>query len=215
MTTKFLDRLSNDLTQLLEDPIDYNVPNNQIFKIHSYILQSRSPYFKKKFNETPFNDDHVKVLKPHDISVKVFDIIIKYIYDGIISLEKLKFAQFYQTSYQVKNFNKIQDFCNDIITKHPNTIFESENFLTLPEDALISIIKRDDLQLEESKVWEYVIRWGKAKNTILPTNIEEWKSDDFITLKQCLPHIRYFNISNIDVLDKLFRIYKFSKQNYG
>ncbi|RHZ60899.1 hypothetical protein Glove_350g32 [Diversispora epigaea] len=86
MTTKFLDRLSNDLTQLLEDPIDYNVsievgeaPNNQIFKIHSYILQSRSPYFKNKFNETSFNDDHVKVLKLHDISVKAFDIIIKKI----------------------------------------------------------------------------------------------------------------------------------------
>ena len=54
MTTKFFDRLSNDLTQLLEKPIDYNVtieigeaPNNQIFKLHSYILQSRSPYFKR------------------------------------------------------------------------------------------------------------------------------------------------------------------------
>ncbi|RHZ60897.1 hypothetical protein Glove_350g30 [Diversispora epigaea] len=88
-----------------------------------------------------------------------------------------------------------QDFCNNIIDKHPNTIFESEKFLTLPEDTLIPIIKQDDLKLEESKIWEYVIRWGKAKNTTLHTNIEEWTSDNFVTLKQilkqCLPHVKY------------------------
>ncbi|RHZ60898.1 hypothetical protein Glove_350g31 [Diversispora epigaea] len=253
MTTKFFDRLSNDLTQLLEDPIDYNVsievgkaPNNQIFKVHSYILQSRCPYFKKKFNEIPFNDNHVKALKMSDISVKLFNIIIKYIYGGIISLEKLEnsiifdlliasneleldellehlqthlvnnnaswlrlnFTRVYLTSHQVKNFNKIQDFCYDIITKHPNTIFESENFLSLPEDVLISIIKQDDLQLEEIKIWEYVIQWGKAKNSTLPTNLAEWTSDNFLTLKEtlkkCLMHIRYFDVSGEDVVEKIF-----------
>ncbi|RHZ60967.1 hypothetical protein Glove_350g43 [Diversispora epigaea] len=253
MTAKFFDRLSNDLTQLLENGVNFDVtieigeaPNSQIFKVHSYILQSRCPYFKKKFNEIPFNDDHVKVLKISDISVKLFNVIVKYVYGGIISLEKLEnfiifdlliasneleldelveylqthlvnnnaswlrlnFSRIYQKSYQVKNFKIIQNFCNDIIAKHPNTIFESENFLTLPEDALISIIKQDDLQLDEGKVWEYVIQWGKAKNTTLPTNIEEWTSDNFITLKQtlkqCLPHVRYFSFSHEDVLDKLF-----------
>ncbi|RHZ77449.1 hypothetical protein Glove_177g128 [Diversispora epigaea] len=195
MTAKFFDRLSNDLTQLLEDTTDYNVsieigeaPNNQNFKVHSYILQSRCPYFKNKLNETPFNDDHIKVLTiPNtNISIKLFNVIIKYIYGGIISLEKLenstifdlviasneleldelveylqtylvnngaswlrlKFAQIYRTSYQVKNLEIIRDFYNDIIAKHPNTIFESENFHSLPENALICILKQDDLQLE-------------------------------------------------------------------
>ncbi|RHZ65614.1 hypothetical protein Glove_313g19 [Diversispora epigaea] len=255
MTTKFFDRLSNDLSQLLEDPIDYNVtieigeaPNNQIFKVHSYILQSRSPYFKYKFNETPFNDDHIKVLTmPNiNISIKIFNVIIKYIYGGIISLEKLenssifdllitsneleldelveylqtylvnncaswlrlKFDQIYRTSYQVKNLEIIRNFYNDIIAKHPNTIFESENFHSLPEDALISILKQDDLQLEEGKIWEYVIKWGKAKNSTLPTDLDKWTSDNFLilkeTLKGCLPHIRYFSFSNEDVIKKLF-----------
>ncbi|RHZ65613.1 hypothetical protein Glove_313g49 [Diversispora epigaea] len=255
MTTKFFDRLSNDLTQLLEDPTDYNVtieigeaPNNQIFKVHSYILQSRSPYFKNKFNETPFNDDHIKVLTmPNsNISIGMFNVIIKYIYGGTISLEKLenstifdlviasneleldelveylqtylvnnhaswlglKFTQIYRTSYQVKNLEIIRDFYNDIIAKYPNTIFESENFHSLPEDALISILKHDDLQLEEGKIWEYLIKWGKVKNSALPTNFDKWTSDNFLTLKEtlkgCLPHIRYFSFSNEDVVEKLF-----------
>ncbi|RHZ70089.1 hypothetical protein Glove_275g72 [Diversispora epigaea] len=98
---------------------------------------------------------------------------------------KLNFAQVYQTCYQVKNFDIIQKFCNNIIAKHPNTIFESEKFISLPEDALISIIKLDDLQLDEDKIWDYIIQWG--------TNPDEWTSDYFValktTLKNCLPHV--------------------------
>ncbi|RHZ72849.1 hypothetical protein Glove_236g66 [Diversispora epigaea] len=248
----FYDNLSNDLTQLLEDPIDYNVtieigdaPLTYIYKVHSIILQSRSLYFKKKFNEITFNDDHVKVLKLSNISVKVFDVIIKYIYGGKISLEKLEnstifdlviasneleldelveylqiylvkncvswlrleFARIYKKS-QVKNLEIIKDFYNDIIAKYPNTILKSKNLHSLTEDSLISILKQDDLQLEESKIWEYVIEWGKAKNPSLPTNLDKWTSDHFLSLKEtlkgCLPHIRYFNISGEDVVKKIY-----------
>ncbi|RHZ87275.1 hypothetical protein Glove_37g123 [Diversispora epigaea] len=250
MTTKFYDRLSNDLTQLLENPFDCNVtievgeePASQIFEAHSYILQSRSPYFKKKFNESPFNENHE--LKMPDISTKVFNVIINYIYGGTISLEKLEnsivfdlliasheldldelvehlqnhlvtnnsswlrlnFAHVYQTSFQ-KNFEIIQKFCNNIIVKHPETVLESENFNFLPEDVLISIIRLDNLQLEEDKIWDYVIQWGMAKNPNLPANLDEWTSDNFLTLKttlkNCLPHIRYFNISGELTLKKLY-----------
>ncbi|RHZ72846.1 hypothetical protein Glove_236g68 [Diversispora epigaea] len=252
MTTQFYERLVNDLIQLLESSVNYDVSIEvgeeevNIYKVHSIILQSRSSYFKKKFDEITFNENHVKVLKLPNISVKVFNVIIKYIYSGKISLEKLensvifdlliasneleldeliehlqtnfvnnnaswlrlKFAQVYRTSYQVKSFKIIRDFCDDIIAKYPNTIFESENFHSLPEDMLIPILKRDDLQLEESKIWEYVIEWGKAKNPTLPTNLSEWTSVHFSSLKetlnQCLQHIRYFNISGEDVVKKIY-----------
>ncbi|RHZ60865.1 hypothetical protein Glove_350g171 [Diversispora epigaea] len=227
--TKFYDRLSTDLTRLLEDPIDYNVTI-------------------EKFNETPFNDDHIKELTMENtnISIKMFNIIIKYIYGGTISLEKLEnsvifdlliasdelkldelveylqtylivnnaswlrlnFAKIYRTSYKFKNSKIIQEFCNDIIVKHPNTIFESEYFHSISEDALISILKRDDLQLEEGKILEYVIQWGKAKNPTLPSDIKEWTNNNFLTLKEtlkgCLPHIRYFSISGDDVIEKIY-----------
>ncbi|RHZ51456.1 hypothetical protein Glove_478g74 [Diversispora epigaea] len=248
----FYDSLSNDFTQLLEDPIDYNVkieigetPSTNIYKVHSIDLQSRSPFFKKKFDEITFNDYHVKVLKLPNISVKVFDVIIKYIYGGKISLEKLEnstifdlviasneleldelvehlqiylvnncdswlrleFARIYQQS-QVINLEIIQDFYNEIIAKYPKTVFESENFHSVTEDSLISILKQDDLQLEESKIWEYVIEWGKAKNPSLPTNLDQWTSDNFLTLKEtlkgCLPHIRYFSFSKEDAVEKIY-----------
>ncbi|RHZ65634.1 hypothetical protein Glove_313g32 [Diversispora epigaea] len=208
MTTKFFDRLSNDLTQLLKDTTDYNVtieigeaPNNQIFKVHSYILQSR----KKLENSTIFD----LVIASNELEL---DELVKhlqtYLVNNRASWLRLKFAQIHRTSYQVKNFETLQEFCNDIIAKHPSTIFESENFCSLSEDALMSIIKRDDLQLVEGQIWEYMIQWGKAKNPFLPTNIEKWTIENFSTLKTtlkgCLPHIRYFSFSHEDVLEKLF-----------
>ncbi|RHZ78484.1 hypothetical protein Glove_164g52 [Diversispora epigaea] len=121
---------------------------------------------------------------------------------------KSNVAQVYLTSYQVKNFKIIKEFCNDAIAKYPDTIFESENFNSFPENALISILKQDDLQIDESKIWEYVIEWGKAKNHNLPTNLDKWTSDNFLSLKEtlkgCLPHIRYFSISGEDVVKKIY-----------
>ncbi|RHZ77118.1 hypothetical protein Glove_185g21 [Diversispora epigaea] len=253
MTTQFYDRLSNDLTQLCESGVNHDivievgeVPHANVYQVHSIILQSRCPYFKNKLDEFNFNDDHVKVLRLPDISVKVFNFIIKYIYGGKIILERLEsslifdllivsneleldelvehlqthlinnnpswfrlnFSQIYQTCYHVKNFKIIQDFCNDIIAKYPDIIFESENFLTLSEGALISILKLDDLQLEEGQIWDYVIRWGRARNPTLPSNPFEWTNEYFLalkkTLKQCLPHIRYFSFPNEDVFKKIF-----------
>ncbi|RHZ88886.1 hypothetical protein Glove_21g383 [Diversispora epigaea] len=251
MSIQFYDNLSNDLTQLLESGVNYDVSIEvedtlftKIYKVHSIILQTRSPYFKKKFNEITFTS--IQVLKLPNIYFKVFEIIIKYIYSGKIYLEKiensvifdllitsneleldelvqylqnylvknkdywlrLNFARVYKTNYQFKNLKVIQEFCNETIAKYPNIIFEAESFCPLPEDTLIAILKRDDLQLSEGEIWEYVIQWGKAKNPTLPINIENWTSDNFLslktTLKQCLPHIRYFNISGEDVLEKLF-----------
>ncbi|RHZ85718.1 hypothetical protein Glove_61g5 [Diversispora epigaea] len=121
---------------------------------------------------------------------------------------RLNFSQVYRTSYQVKNFKIIRNFCNNIITKYPNTIFESKNFHSLPKDALISILKQDDLQLEEGRIWEYVIEWGKAKNPTLLINLNEWTSNNFLSLKEtlkgCLPHIGYFSISGEHVVEKIY-----------
>ncbi|RHZ84882.1 hypothetical protein Glove_74g194 [Diversispora epigaea] len=62
-------------------------------------------------------------------------------------------------------------------------VYESENFLTLPEDALIFIIKQDDLQLEESKIWQYIIQWGRSKIQLYQSI---WTIDNFLTLKTIL-----------------------------
>ncbi|RHZ89963.1 hypothetical protein Glove_9g256 [Diversispora epigaea] len=55
--------------------------------------------------------------------------------------------------HSIFKFKELENFCNNIIAKYPNLIFESEeDFTSLQESALISILKNDDLQMEESIV---------------------------------------------------------------
>ena len=76
---------------------------------------------------------------------------------------------------------------------------------------MVSLLKRDDLQLEEVIIWEYVIKWGISQNSTLPGDLKEWTKENFITLKntlqQCLPYIRYFQLSSTEFFDKI-RPYK-------
>ncbi|EXX62539.1 hypothetical protein RirG_160940 [Rhizophagus irregularis DAOM 197198w] len=41
----------------------------------------------------------------------------------------------------------------------PEKIFKSLDFISLPEKSLIQLIKRDDLQMKEVEVWEYILKW--------------------------------------------------------
>ncbi|KAF0476383.1 serine-enriched protein [Gigaspora margarita] len=252
MTTSFLKQLSNNLNDLLKNSDEYNViievgqtPNNQMFKAHSVILNSRCSYFKDKLDAITYNESNVKMIKQSNISVEVFNILIKYIYDGTISLEKVEtsvifdllitsnefgfkelvkhiqilfienntswlhhnFSRVYQSSFKDNSFKDLQQFCANIISKHPNIIFDSEEFLTLPENILIFILKLNNLQIDEGKIWDYVIKWGIAQNPSLSSNPDQWSDLNFLSLKKtlqnCLPLIRYFQISGEDVFEKV------------
>ncbi|RHZ77538.1 hypothetical protein Glove_177g149 [Diversispora epigaea] len=117
------------------------------------------------------------------------------------------FSFIYHFIFSRNDFKKLKNFCNDIVVKYPNLIFDAEDFNSLKESALVSLIKRNDLQIEEVKIWDYVIKWGIAQTSTLPTNLDDWTKENFLTLKttlqQCLPHIRYFHLSGIEVLDKI------------
>ncbi|RHZ75148.1 hypothetical protein Glove_217g248 [Diversispora epigaea] len=255
MILNFYENLSNDYVKLLENGNEHNIiieigepPVMETFKVHSTILCYRCPYLYDEFKKSTINnndDVNIKIIQKPQLSAKVFNIIIKYIYGATINLEKveefiifdllmtanqfqleelvarlqtflienhpswlkLKFSKIYNLSFQT-DFKPLQNFCDDIIAKHPNLIFESTDFNTLPETALVSIIQRDDLQLEESKIWDYVIQWGTAQNKTLPSNFNDWIDKDFQilknTLQQCLPHIRYFQISSGNIIEKVF-----------
>lgn len=95
MSSKFLGTLARDIGNLLNDSLDeYNViievgqsPNFQIFHAHSIILRARSPYFRSALskNWAKKDGDLVTFSKPN-ISPKVFDIILQFIYSGTVSM---------------------------------------------------------------------------------------------------------------------------------
>ncbi|RIB29195.1 hypothetical protein C2G38_2239035 [Gigaspora rosea] len=252
MTVNFFEQLSSNLNQLLKNSNEYNViieigqvPDIHAFKVHSIILNSRCLYFKDKLDAITYNNNNVKIIKQPNISIEVFNIIIKYIYCGTISLEnvnasvifelliasnefrleelikhvqsfllennaswlRLNFSRVYQTSFNDNNLKDLQQFCANVIAKHPNIIFDSDEFLSLPENILIFILKLDNLQMDEGKIWDYTIKWGIAQNTSLPPNLDRWSDEHFSALKRslqdCLPLIRYFQIPGEDIFNKV------------
>ncbi|RIB14389.1 hypothetical protein C2G38_2195264 [Gigaspora rosea] len=227
MTTKFFEQLSSNLIELLKNSDKYNViievgqePNNQAFKVHSIILNSRSLYFKDKLGKITYNNNNVKIIKQPNVSIEVFDIIINefgleelikhiqlFLLENNSSWLRLNFSRVYQASFKNDNLKDLQQFFANIIAKHPNIIFDSDEFLTLSENILIFILKLDNLQMDEGKIWDYVIKRGVAQNLSLPPDIDKWSDEHFLTLKNslqnCLPLIRYFQISGEDIFDKI------------
>ncbi|RHZ87531.1 hypothetical protein Glove_33g195 [Diversispora epigaea] len=60
-------------------------------------------------------------------------------------------------------------------------IFKHSEFKNL--ENFLSILKLDDLQMNEKEIWDYVIKWGMAQNPTLPEKMEEWSDENIMTLK--------------------------------
>ena len=117
----------------------------------------------------------------------LFDELAKYLEIHLIKIEahwlRLHFTQIYQKIFQNNKLQDLQNWCNDIVVKYPDKIFESEDFVLFPENAVVSLISRDDLQMEEVKIWNRIIEWGIAQHPGLPTDLEDWSNENFLVLK--------------------------------
>ncbi|RIB25365.1 hypothetical protein C2G38_2241449 [Gigaspora rosea] len=149
---EFFKNLSNDYLELLIDNEDFNViikvnepTSNKIFKVRSAILRKRSLYFRNELTNINSDTNNIKTINLNHVSVEQFEIIIK-----------------------------LQNWCNDIIVKYPEKVFDSEDFYSIPENALISLIESDDLKMDEINIWNYIIKWRIAKNPGLSSNLKEW-----------------------------------------
>ncbi|EXX70341.1 uncharacterized protein OCT59_029188 [Rhizophagus irregularis] len=257
MSKQFFSKLSQNYIEVLEDNEYYDItievgedPNVKIFRAHMIILCYRSPFLRRILASKKMNNDGTLVhIKFPNISPEIFQIILKYVYGGIISLNEKEpseilrvlttadqlclqeivdylqeylinnefewmeqhFGLVYQIGFQSNSLLEIQNFCTNCMTKSPQKIFKSFDFTLLSEKSLISLIKRDDLQMKEIEVWEYVLKWGLEKNSTLLPDPTTWSDDDFKTmentLQHCLPLVRFFSISSEDFFKKV-RPYK-------
>ncbi|CAG8505298.1 8834_t:CDS:1 [Funneliformis mosseae] len=107
-------------------------------------------------------------------------------------------------------FCKLKMTCEEIIQKDSSTFLRSKDIGHLEESILTKLLMSDNLDLKEIEIWNQVIKWGKVKcslDTEEKDDINNWKTEDFeklkSSLKDCLPHIRFFLISGADYHDKV------------
>ena len=66
------------------------------------------------------------------------------------------------TVFRLVSCKKLQDHCLEMICDNPLGLFTLKNFSTLDKDILYQLLRRDDLQVKEIYVWEYLIKWGSS-----------------------------------------------------
>src|SRR5262249_55970670 len=108
-----------------------------------------------------------------------------------------------------KRFEKLQEHALKLACINPRIIFRSKRFLKLNEGFLIQLLRRDDLELDEIKIFDYLIKWGaaNANPTLNMYMIRWWTSKDFMnlekTLLNCISHIRFFQMNPDDYFKKV------------
>ncbi|EXX64565.1 uncharacterized protein OCT59_025416 [Rhizophagus irregularis] len=96
MSTQFFSKLSQNYIELLGDDEYYDItievgedPNVKIIRAHMNILCYRSPYLRRALVSNKKNKDNVLAhIKLPKLSPEVFQIILKYIYGGVLSLNE-------------------------------------------------------------------------------------------------------------------------------
>ncbi|CAG8647540.1 11372_t:CDS:2 [Funneliformis mosseae] len=88
----------------------------------------------------------------------------------------------------------------------PELVLCSDDFCLLEENALLTLLKRDDLLIDELTLWDYLINWG-ITSTGLSRNLSEWTNKDYEILSEkvekCLPSIRFLHISSGDFYKRI------------
>ncbi|GES90296.1 hypothetical protein GLOIN_2v1779084 [Rhizophagus clarus] len=96
MIKQFFPNLSQNFVEILDDNEYYDItievgedPNVKIFRAHMIILYYRFPFLRRTLSSNKKNDNGVLAhIKLSDISPEIFQIILRYIYGGIISLNE-------------------------------------------------------------------------------------------------------------------------------
>ncbi|GBB93850.1 hypothetical protein RclHR1_02240022 [Rhizophagus clarus] len=203
MPTQFFSKLSQNLIELLKDDEYYDIT----------IEVGEDPNHNISGNlELLATADQLQLQE-------LVDYLQKYLIENKSVWIKENFELTHRICFQSNNLLELQKCCTEIMANSPEQVFTSLDFTSLPDKSLISLIKRDDLQMKEIEVWEYILKWGLAKNATIVSDPDTWTDEDFETMKNtlqhCIPLIRFYSLLPKEFLCKVLPYKKlFNQQLY-
>jgi hypothetical protein len=80
---------------------------------------------------------------------ELVDYLQTYLIENKLEWIEQHFGLTQQISSHSNNLVILREFCTNLMAQTPEKIFKSFDFTSLSEKSLISLIKRDDLQMKE------------------------------------------------------------------
>ncbi|RHZ75748.1 hypothetical protein Glove_209g56 [Diversispora epigaea] len=146
----------------------------------------------------------------------------KYLLDHHIEWLRRHFDSVCRMSFRNDTFQDLQHYCTEVMSKNPEMMIFCNNnnnnntkTIDFNEQAMVSLLERNDFRMEEIQIWENLIKWGISQNKKLSSiPLSAWSNDEFIILRsilqRCLPLIRFHDMSyqqffeKVQPFDKLF-----------
>ncbi|CAG8589941.1 5354_t:CDS:2, partial [Gigaspora rosea] len=134
-----LKQLSQDYQSLLESWQKSKKSNKVSFnaKAHSLILLTRSPYFREVLSKYGDKVPEKVIFDKPNITPKLFEILLRYIYDGTVDLTELEFKEIIYLLWgaQVLSLKELCDYIENIIIVEQTDLIKKH----------ISLINREGL----------------------------------------------------------------------
>ncbi|KAL3069975.1 hypothetical protein niasHS_015738 [Heterodera schachtii] len=129
------------------------------------MLSPASEVFKTMFKsaQTPMTAGSAKdnPLVVTDVAIFAFNTMLRYIYTD--NLDELDMPNLFSVFYAAKKYEVISLVlrCFDQIDKRAIQIFQSIPFLSINQQLLCDLLKRDQLMInDEIEIWEAALRWA-------------------------------------------------------
>ncbi|PKK67103.1 hypothetical protein RhiirC2_867973 [Rhizophagus irregularis] len=166
-------------------------------------------YYIKKFQ---FSENILGLLVASDelLLEELFKHVRDYLIEKQTKWVDKNFVLVLNAVFRLDNCKKLQDYCFKSICENPLPFFSSKIFPSLNKEILFDLLERDDLQIKEVIVWDYLIKWGIEQTSGLGNENSDrakWNNKDYEelkkTLNQFIPLIRFTEISRADFFDKV------------
>ncbi|UZO18045.1 uncharacterized protein OCT59_009368 [Rhizophagus irregularis] len=212
------DILLRDISNLYDKADDYNVKiqvgedsKMEIFKAHSVILRARYIYTGIVELETVNVENNFIELFLAADEMNLCEITEHLCNNHWIMQNSIKL--FNTISCRKVNFPKLKELCYNTMIQTPKLYINSDEFLGLDYEVLLTIIQLDNLEMKEIVIWENLIKWGIAKNSTFNSDMTTWTINEYEILKETISpfiqHIRFFQMTpqeyyyKVHPLDKL------------
>ncbi|GBB87678.1 hypothetical protein RclHR1_14160004 [Rhizophagus clarus] len=143
-------------------------------------------------------------LKIQTLILCIQEYLIKYQYEFL----QQNLLEILETVYQRESFTNLWNYYLENICAKPVILLESDKFINLKAPLLESLLKRDDLSLDEIDIWNSLIKWGFFQHPSIQQDVKKWNKEEITimerTLHKFIPLIRFYHMDSENFFLKVY-----------